>query len=175
MRQDDRWTDRNGYDERPAVAWAHSLHEGSSLERTPRLRPSRLLWRTVLLASATLALAVALWPRASTANRHSDVAPRWNVELSSTSRHPVTALVFGREAGLHFVSVPGTDASGEERRRIPARLGAGDVYMMSLGWSPLQVHTSSPRGTAPMSFSARARFVTLFVEPRGTGIRTSWR
>lgn len=167
--------DRTGYDDPHVSPWAHHARAASALQRLEGGNRSRRLRRNALLATAVLGLAVAFWPRSSIATLPAGAAPRWNVELSSTGRHPVTALVFGKEAGVHLVSVPGTDATADERRRIPARLGNGDVYMVSLGWSPLEVHATSPRGTAPMSFAAQARFVRLFAEQRGTGISTSWR
>lgn len=132
----------------------------------------------VTLGAAMIACgAYALWHGARTlpAPPPPSRSASWNVELSSTGSNPVTALVFGREAGLHLVEVPGANGSLEERRRIPARIGAGNVYMVSLGWSPLNVHTVSPPGTPFMAFSAQARFVQLYASPNETGIRTSWR
>ena len=92
--------------------------------------------------------------------------------MSAGSR-PVTALVFGEEAGVHLVTVPAADGSAEPRR-LPTRLAAGDVYMVSLGWDDLSVASASPKGSEPMRFGAQGRFVKLFKDGRQTGIRTWW-
>lgn len=174
MHEDDRAPNRSGYEEsrRP---WMDELPVDRSLLYTPIGGTSRRLWRAAFCAGTAFCLASALWTRTPVVATSRDVAATWNVELSSAGAHPVTALVFGKEAGVHLVSIPGTDATPEERRRIPARLAAGNVYMVSLGRSDLHVHTASPPGTPPMAFAAQARFVQLFKSKGGTGIRTSWR
>jgi hypothetical protein len=98
----------------------------------------------------------------------------WNVELSSTGTEPVTALAFGREAGLHVVRVPGRNAPIEQRRSIPVRLAAGNVYLVSLGGAGLNLSSTSPAGAPHMAFTAQSRFVTLYQSPSETGVRTSW-
>jgi hypothetical protein len=132
--------------------------------------------RGVMLVTVATLIGVAVWPRSRPTSQHGAAAASyWNLELSSAGTKPVTALVFGDEAGVHLVQLPGSGASAEERQRVPVRLGSGDVYMMSMGWSGLDVRTSSPAGSAPMSFGAQARFVKLFKSANGTGIQTSWR
>jgi hypothetical protein len=134
-------------------------------------------WRVALAAVMITCGAYVLLhgARTSLAPSPPPMSANWNVELSSTGSSPVTALVFGREAGLHLVEVPSANATAEERRRIPARIGAANVYMVSLGWSSLNVHTVSPPGAPYMAFTAQARFVQLYSSPSLTGIRTSWR
>ena len=133
-------------------------------------------WRRALLGATVAALiAAALWPRsAPVTDRRTGGAGLWNVELASSGARPVTALVFGEEAGVHLVRLPAAGATEEERRRIPVRLARGDVYMVSLGRPGLDVRSASPPGTPPMRFTARARFVKLFRDQRGTGVRTGW-
>jgi hypothetical protein len=136
------------------------------------LRSRRLL---VLGLIAGALLAALLWRRSSPVSAPiTAVGARWNVDLASAGGRPVTALVFGREAGVHVVRVPAAGASEEEQRRVSARLANGDVYMVSLGREVLSVHSKSPAGTAPMAFTARARFVKLYHTPQATGIRTGW-
>jgi hypothetical protein len=103
------------------------------------------------------------------------VAPRWEVDVASAGTRPVRALVFGSEAGVHLVRVPPAGASPSERRTIITRVALGDVYMVSLGRSPLAVRTESPPSIRGMSFTATARFVKLYQRPDATGIRTGWR
>jgi hypothetical protein len=134
-------------------------------------------WRIALGAAMLAFSTYAVWhaTRPALAPALPPISANWDLELTSAGNSPVTALVFGREAGLHFVTVPGIDASAEERRRIPARIHAGNVYMVSLGWPQLNVHTASPPGAPRMAFMAQARFIRIFSASDGTGISTSWR
>jgi len=100
-------------------------------------------------------------------------APTWSVELSSSSSHPVVALAYGPEAGLHIFRVPGTDAAAAPRV-ILARLAQGELHLMSLGWSGLRARAITPVGARPMSWSAEARTITAFQNTKGTGVSTSW-
>ena len=104
-------------------------------------------------------------------------AAPWNLELASTGTTAVRALVYGPEAGFHVITVPSRTASGEERRGVLARIGRGDVYLMSLGWSNIQVTTSRPPGdnTPLLSLAATGRMLRIFTNARGMGVRTSWR
>jgi hypothetical protein len=139
-------------------------------ERAPRVQ-----WRWAMLFAAMLGIIVV----GALATRAPDppiagASPAWNIELSASGTEPVRALVFGEEAGIHLVSIPATGAPVEDRRRVAARLAQGDVYLMSLGRSPLQVRTSSPAGIGGVTLSADARFVKLFQRPDRIGITTGW-
>ena len=139
-------------------------------ERAPRVQ-----WRWAMLFAAMLGIIVvgALATRAPN-TPIAGASPEWNIELSASGTEPVRALVFGEEAGIHLVSIPATGASIEDRRRVAARLAQGDVYLMSLGRSPLQVRTSGPPGVRGVTLSADARFVKLFQRPDRIGITTGW-
>jgi hypothetical protein len=175
MHEGDRSPNRTDYEAPPSRQWIDKPSASSPLLHSQRAKGHRRFWRAVLYVGTAICLSLAYWPRATASSPPASAGASWNVELTSTGAKPVTALVFGREAGVHLVRIPDASATPEERRRVPARLAAGDVYMVSLGWSQLDVHTSSPKGTAPMTFGAQARFVRLFKDTRGTGIRTSWR
>jgi hypothetical protein len=132
-------------------------------------------WRIVLGAAAILYCAFTLWARADAARTPNPTGASWTVDISSAGKDPVTALAFGPEAGLHLVQVPSENATLDERRRFSARIGAGKVYLMSLGWSELDVHTASPPGVPRMAFWAQSRFVQIFPVGSGVGIRTWWK
>lgn len=142
------------------------------LATAPPVRSSSRRWR--FLARVMAGLAATAWPRGSKPTAVTRPAPEWNVELSSAGSAPVIALVYGQEAGVHVVRIPGSEAAAGERRRIAARLARGDVYMVSLGARGLQVHTQGPPGSNVVSMSATARFVKLSERAEGTGIRTGW-
>jgi hypothetical protein len=135
----------------------------------------RFSWRATVVLGAALSLAALRMTRHAAPDARPPVGGVWNVELSSAGTEPVTALAYGSEAGLHLVRVPGRNAPADERRRIPVRLSAGNVYLVSLGWHDLNLSTRSPAGAPPMRLTAHARFVTLFQSPGETGVRTSWR
>jgi hypothetical protein len=174
VNENDRWLGVRPHGESPSRDWVNGSALPSSRRQTATAARRPWRWLAIVCAGTAACLAVAFWPRAVTDKTPPRGAAIWNVELSSSGTSPVTALVFGEEAGVHLVRIPGADATAEERRRIPARLGAGNVYMVSLGRSGLDVRTTSPPGDSPMSFSAQARFVTLFKSRTATGIRTSW-
>jgi hypothetical protein len=122
-----------------------------------------------------LALLAALWPRRAPSRDRARVPDaEWNLELTSAGPHPVTALVFGEESGIHLVRVPASGTPDGDRRHLPVRLAAGDVYLLSLGRDELQVSTAAPSREAPIGLSARARFVTLYRTADATGVRTGW-
>jgi len=99
--------------------------------------------------------------------------PVWTIEMTSATDQPVTALVYGPEAGLHLFRVPGA-SDVTHPRTVPARLGQGELHAMSLGWSPLRLRASAPRGVRPMSWSSTSRTATAFQNADGIGVRTSW-
>lgn len=140
----------------------------------PRPIGARILARALVLGAAgLLALrAIGGWiaePLAPT----SAAAPTWSVEVSSTSASSTLAFAYSRESGAHILRVPGRGAD-QNRRVIPAKIAAGDLHVISLGWGQLDVRGRGPRGSRLKSYSATARAVTVFDHPDGTGVRTAW-
>jgi hypothetical protein len=130
---------------------------------------------TLVSSSALLGVSLiagALWTRGSTAATSS--VAQWDLQLASGGAQPVTALVFGHEAGIHLVQLPAAGGAAELRRSIPVRLGQGDVYMVSLGRNRLEISAASPPGSVPMRFAAEGRFVKLVHTSEATGVRTGW-
>lgn len=143
------------------------------------LDPRRPAWRRhgVIAAAAAglLALLVASWMLGSAVTNPAGTASSgdWRIELESAGSKPLTALVYGEESGLHVIRVPAAGAGLDERRVMSAKLGKGEVHMISFGSSPLHIQATSPAGGTPMtpvSMSARGRIVTLFEN----GVRTGW-
>jgi hypothetical protein len=161
----------------PASTIGDQWPEAGPLAHVPQPEPAgavrrRRRWLTGL--AAILALG-ALWVRSTDVNaRASGDNGLWNIELASNGARPVTALVFGQDAGVHLVRVPVAGSAPDERSRIPVRLARGNVYLMSLGRDGLDVSTASPPGAPPVAFTAHARFVKLVKSPRATGIQTGW-
>ena len=133
--------------------------------------------RGVVLTVVAVASAVALlWPSpvpiASPAESQT-----WTIDVMSNGAYPIRALAYGREAGLHLITVPSKDAPVEDRRSVAARLGRGDVYLLSLNWSNLAVATSAPAGVrgGPITLAANARMLRFYRNTTGTFVQTSWR
>ncbi|MEP6999865.1 MAG: hypothetical protein ABI969_05270 [bacterium] len=126
-----------------------------------------LLWG---LSAVAVLLA---WPVASETRANAGTGA-WDLELAADGSEPVTALVFGEETGIHLMTLPPSSANAPAARHLPVRVGVDDIHMISFGRAGLRVHTKSPPGGPPMSFSAQARVVTLFSNARGTGVRTGW-
>src|SRR5688572_29568810 len=74
----------------------------------PSPLPVRRALRRWILVAGLLGVVWALRPSPGAA---ASTAPAWDVELSSTGSKPVMALVVGKEAGLHVVRIPASDAS----------------------------------------------------------------
>ena len=129
----------------------------------------------IAVAAVTIA-GVLLWPSAVPV-ASSPEKQTWTIEVTSNSAHPVRALAYGAEAGFHVISVPPKSAPISDRRSVSARLGQGDVYLLSLGWSNLAVATSAPAGLpgGPIVLQARARMLRFYRNTTGTYVRTSWR
>jgi hypothetical protein len=164
---------------RDAQSWsALGPSEGGALvppPQTPIARTTRFRSALVgmsLLLTVGIVAAFAWWTRSTTEPIGS--AAQWDLQLASAGAQPVTALVFGREAGIHLVQLPAAGGSAELRRSIPVRLGQGSVYMVSLGRERLGISAASPPGAAPMQFVADGRFVKLLQTPEITGVRTGW-
>lgn len=142
---------------------------------TPR-RPmaKALTYGALVLTTVSIAVSLIAWAFATPLTTiPAASAPTWSVELSSSSSHPVVALAYGPEAGLHIFRVPGANSSAAPRV-IPARLAQGQLHMLSLGWSGLRAHAIAPVGAGAISWSAESRTITAFQDKSGTGVRTSW-
>jgi hypothetical protein len=155
-------------DRQPLVARANAVLPA------PRPIAARILAKALVIGAAgLLALrAIGGWIAEPLAP-DSAAAPTWNVEVSSTSTGSVLAFAYSRESGAHLLRVPGRNAD-RNRRVIPARIAAGDLHVISLGWGQLDVRGRGPRGSRLKSYSATARAVTVFDRPDGTGVRTAW-
>jgi hypothetical protein len=155
-------------DRQPLVARA------SSALPAPRPAGARIFARALVIGAAgLLALrAIGGWIAEPLAPATA-AAPTWSVELSSTSSSSVLAFAYSRESGAHLLRVPGRVAE-QNRRVIPAKIAAGDLHLISLGWGQLDVRGRGPRGSHLKSYSATARAVTVFDHPDGTGVRTAW-
>lgn len=141
---------------------------------TPRPIGARILAQALVLGAAgLLALrAIGGWIAEPLAPA-SAAAPTWSVEVSSTSASSILAFAYSRESGAHLLRVPGR-AADQHRRVIPAKIAAGDLHVISLGWGQLDVRGRGPRGSPLKSYSATARSVTVFDHPDRAGVRTVW-
>ncbi len=76
----------------------------------------RRLRLSIMAAAVLFAGLVATFPpsRPTADTAPAAAPPAWNVELMAAGRRPVTALVYGAEAGLHLVRVPAAAAGGAE-------------------------------------------------------------
>ena len=150
------------------------LHEDELVPEPATTRRQKLRrWGIGILAVIAL-FAAAAWQTRATPGPFTNTALEWKIELSANADRSVRALVFGEEAGIHLVRIPGADASVEERRTVAARLARGDVYLVSLGLPSLHVRTKGPPGSGVIEMSAKAPFVKLTQRPEATGIRTGW-
>ena len=131
---------------------------------------SRRRW--LAAPAAALVLLAALWLR-SPALVPTGLAPadRWDLQLTSASAKPIRALVYGEHAGIHFVTLAPAPMLDDRRTIVPVALKDGDVWMISLGWSSIQVRSSAPSSHAPMSFGATGRIIRAYERPSGTGVR----
>ena len=131
--------------------------------------PTRRKRRRLFLAAAALvagALSWAVWQVNGTLGT-TEVGP-WNMKMTSASKRPMLALVYGKEAGFHLVKVPG--ATTGSPTILPARLGQS-LYVVSLGRSPLEVSAVAPANHQPMSWTARGRVIKAYRNEIGTGVR----
>ena len=140
----------------------------------PRPIGARILARTLVIGAASLLAlrAIGGWIAEPLAPATS-AAPTWSVEVSSTSSSSVLAFAYSRESGAHLLRVPGRVAE-QNRRVIPARIAAGDLHLISLGWGQLDVRGRGPRASHLKSYGATARAITVFDHPDGAGVRTPW-
>jgi hypothetical protein len=141
---------------------------------TPRPLSARILARVLVIgATGLLALRMIGGWMAEPLSPSSAAAPTWSVEVSSTSSSSILAFAYSRESGAHLLRVPGHSAE-ENRRVIPAKIAAGELHLISLGWGQLDVRGRGPRGSALKAYSATGRAVTVFDRPDGTGVSTTW-
>ena len=132
---------------------------------------TRLLYRARFIATACLALLVAaLWSRNGARAPISPASARWNLQLASAGDKPIPALVYGRNTGFHLVTVEPRALGTERSTSIAGALSEGDVWMVSLGWSALDVRSSAPVGQRPMSFTASGRIIKAHQHRSGTGV-----
>jgi len=153
------------------AAW--DARGGPVVPATPASTPiasSRRRWLTAPLAA--LVLLAALWLRSPTLVP-TGIAPadRWDLQLTSAGSKAIPALVYGAHAGLHFVTLGPAPLLDDRRTIVPVALKDGDVWMISLGWSQIQVRSSAPPSHAPMSFGATGRIIRAYQHPTGTGVR----
>lgn len=145
--------------------------------RPARTRMQRLTAYAIAFAASATTLvafsAVTTWMAEPLVAPRAGAAPAWSIEVTSAGSRPATVLVYGKEAGIHLVRVPAATSS-DDARIVPARLARGEVHLMSLSFTSLRAHASSPRGMSPMSWSATAPIITAFDGPQGTGVRTFW-
>ena len=146
---------------------------------TPVIARNRDRWR--LATGAALLLAVVVGARSLLSILTSPLpassvgsAAAWSIEITAAGSKPVTALIYGEEAGFHLVRVPAAAATRDEARVIAARLGKGEVHMLSLGFSGLRAHAVAPAGAPKVSWHAEGHVITAYQRASGTGVRTSW-
>jgi hypothetical protein len=162
----DRWSFFE--DHRPLVASTRAVLPA------PRPLGARIVARALVIGAAgLLALrAIGGWITEPLAPA-SAAAPTWSEEVSNISSSSILAFAYSRESGAHLRRVPGRNAE-QHRRVIPAKIAAGDLHLLSLGWGQLDVRGRGPRGSQLKAYSATARTVTVFDHPDGTGVRTAW-
>lgn len=131
--------------------------------------PRRRRRKWVLAAAALIATGLAVVVGAAIGSLGTTDVGHWDMQMTSTSKRSMVALVYGKEAGLHLLRVPGT-SGGATPTRLPAKLGEA-VYVVSLGRSPIEVSAVAPANHRPMSWSARGRVIKAFKDERGTGVR----
>lgn len=104
----------------------------------------------------------------------STAAPLWNIEITSATDQPVTALVYDEQSGISLIRVPAAGASKDEIAVIGARLARGDVRIISLGRSSLKAHSVEPGNAPSIKWSATGRIITAYQHKDATGVRMSW-
>ena len=159
---------------RERAQWAEwNAPRGSMVPVAPASTPAVSSRRWWLVAPvAAVVLLAALWLRSPTIVP-TGVAPanRWDLQLTSASTQPIRALVYGKHAGIHFVTLPPAPLPDDRRTIVPVALKDGDVWMVSLGWSSIQVRSGAPSSYLPMSFGATGRIIRAYERPSGTGVR----
>ena len=124
---------------------------------------------TVLLVTGVI---VGVWKMLTVTPTAVAVAPAWSIEILSSSKQSTLALVYGEDAGIHLVRVPGTDAPSNQPQIISARLANAELHLISLSLWPLRVRSTAPTGTRTVAWSAQGHVVTAFQDTRGTGVQT---
>src|SRR5690606_20282965 len=164
-----------------SIGARHSKPELSLPYGFPALRSGgrirRLIRRSLPLGIAAALVLVAFWTdyQGSTSESRVATTAPWEFELAADGLGPGLALALSREAGLHIVHVPAAGDPNAEPTRLPVRLLEADLYLVSLGWSPLEMRTRAPSGADPMAFGATGRFIKAYHTAERTGVRTSWR
>ena len=126
--------------------------------------------RRLLVAAAALVASGFVWvAMAAIGSLGTTDVGHWDMQMTSTSKRSTVALVYGKEAGVHLLRVPGT-SGGATPTRLPAKLGQA-VYVVSLGRSLIEVSAVAPANHRPISWSAHGRVIKAFKDERGTGVR----
>ena len=170
-----RYSDRERCREEPAVSdIAAAEADHLILRPKPESRDLRRRWWGAVMVGGFALVLSGLWRSGPEAMPSGAPAPEWTIGLTSSGAAPVSALVFGKEAGIHLVRIPGSGAPPDEQRRVVARLARGEVFMVSLGGRGLRVSSKGPPGSGVISMAATGRFVKLYQRPGVTGISTGW-
>lgn len=140
------------------------VRPGGAPQKAKRIRRKMLLAGVTIVAACLTWLA---WP-ANDALGATEGGP-WNVKMASASTRSMVVLVYGKEAGLHLLRVPGS-SGGTAPAALSANMGQS-LYVMSLGRSPLEVSADSPPDQQPVSWNARGRLIKAFRNEQGTGVR----
>jgi hypothetical protein len=158
------------YRSRPNANWdppAEAALERVSAARSPKASRKRRRRFVTLVLGATLIGLTGLVSLFTGPPNVMPIAPAWEIKVSSAGTRPVTAFVYGKEAGFQLVRIPPKGSS----RSIPARLGEAPVFMVSLGWSRIVATGEAPPGHRPVSWSAEGRVVQAFSNKQSTGVR----
>ena len=148
----------------------HSLAPKQPAERPARR--VRVGWIVGALATAVLAASIAWTQLVDVSSRPTAVpGKRWAMQIASAGTKPTPALMFGRQAGLHVVTVLPRPENGDAVDVLPAALKDGDVWIISLSASSLDVRTNAPAGELPMSFRAKGHIINMYQTKKRTGVR----
>ena len=151
------------------------------VERTATRAVEQAPWRrrVGLGVAFLLATSVAVsWIVRVVSPPHERIAPdgaaAWSIELTALGNAPVSAFIWGEEAGIHLVRIPVMTAGPNASRVIAARLGRGELHMVSLGRAGLRARAVAPAGAPAGSWRADGHVITAFQTSSGTGVRTWW-
>jgi hypothetical protein len=94
------------------------------------------------------------------------------LEIEAAGPWPTSVLVFGGEAGIQLVRARAEGSGRGDRIALPAPAGEGNVWMVSLGRSPLFVRAARADDAEAVRFTAHGRVVEVIERPSGSGVRT---
>ena len=122
-------------------------------------------WRSGFIAAALIVCAFVYYTfSGGTVQEMADgSAANWNLQIASGSHKPVKMLAYGKNAGLHLVTVEPAREGHSHDTQLPARLGEGQVWMFALSFSPIEVHATAPANTGgAKAFSASGHVIKAF-------------